>query len=410
MTRAPPLFGEASRLQMTDSIRLTAEALSARATTHPHWIVAWSGGKDSTTVLTVTLALIEHGMVPRPRSLTVLYADTRMELLPLWQVAADLREDLDERDIPHRVVMAPLDKRLLVYILGRGVPPPNNGTLRWCTRQIKIDPMAEAIAQLADQTSGRVLLLTGVRLGESAARDERIATSCSKDGGECGQGRFRVDLSGDYDVLDPILHWRICHVWEWLWSWAPTPAWGGWETRALAEAYGGRDGDEATETQARTGCVGCPLATRDLALDGVLRIPRWGYLAPLKQIRPLWRELRRPCHRLRMDGTERRKDGTLVANPGRWGPLTLGARSWALDEVLRIQAEVNDVARRLGRPLVDMLNAEEERRIRELVAANTWPDRWTGEEIRADEWIDEVYADGTVQPLLPGIVPPRGAA
>ncbi len=32
------------------------------------------------------------------------------------------------------------------------------------------------------------LMLTGVRIGESAARDQRIALSCTKDGGECGQG------------------------------------------------------------------------------------------------------------------------------------------------------------------------------------------------------------------------------
>lgn len=406
MSRVLPLFGESSRLQMTDSIRLTAKALTARSGTHPHWVVAWSGGKDSTTVLTVTLALIEHGLVPRPRSLTVLYADTRMELLPLWQVAADIRDDLDERGISHRVVMAPLDKRMLVYILGRGVPPPNNGTLRWCTRQIKIDPMAAALAEASAGREGRVLLLTGVRIGESAARDERIATSCSKDGGECGQGRFRVDLSGDYDVLDPILHWRICHVWEWLWTWAPEQEWGGWETRPLAEAYGGRDGDEAAETQARTGYVGCPLATRDLALDGVLRQPRWTYLAPLKDVRPLWRELRLSKHRLRKDGTETRADGSIVANPGRWGPIRLESRLWALDVLLDIQRRVNEAADRQHRPRVDMLDAEEERRIRELIAAGTWPDKWTGDEIGADEWIDEVFPDGSMQPLLPGM--PRG--
>lgn len=406
MSRSESLFG-GERLQMTDSIRLTADALNARAETHPHWIVAWSGGKDSTTVLTVTLALIDRGLVKRPESLTVLYADTRMELLPLATVAADIREELDERGIDNRVVMAPMDKRFLVYMLGRGVPPPNNGTLRWCTRQIKIDPMAAEIARLAEGREGRVLLLTGVRIGESAARDQRIAQSCSKDGGECGQGRYRTDLSGRYDVLDPILHWRICHVWEWLWTWAPEAEWGGWETRPLAEAYGGRDGDEAAEAEARTGCVGCPLATRDLALDAVIRMPRWDYLEPLKALRPLWRDLREPRHRLRKDGTETRKDGTLVANPGRWGPLTLEARAMALDEVLRIQAEVNANADHRRRPRIDMLNTEEEARIRELIAARTFPDKWNGDEIRADEMIDEVFhgADGpVVQGLLPGLL------
>lgn len=400
VSRALSLF-ETGRMQMDESIRRTAAALTARAETHPHWIVAWSGGKDSSTVLTVTVELIRRGLVPAPKSLSVLYADTRMELVPLAAVAADIRDELAERGIDCRVVMAPMDKRFLVYILGRGVPPPNNGTLRWCTRQIKIDPMAAAIAEQAAGRDGRVLLLTGVRLGESAARDERIAVSCSKDGGECGQGRFQTDLGGKYDILDPILHWRICHVWEWLWTWAPTQEWGGWETQALAEAYGGRDGDEAAEALTRTGCVGCPLASRDLALDGVVKLPRWAYLAPMQELRGLWRELREPRHRLRKDGTEARADGSLVDNPGRMGPLKLETRLYALDRVLDIQSRVNEGARAGGRPLLDMLNDEEEARVRELIAAKTWPNRWTGDELSGDEWI-EADSGGTVPLFRPG--------
>lgn len=387
MSALQPTLFESARMQMTDSIRQTAENLNARVDSHPHWIFAWSGGKDSTTVLTVSLELIRRGMVRAPKSITVLYADTRLELLPLVAVATDIRDELTERGIPCETVMAPMDKRFLVYMLGRGVPPPNNGSLRWCTRQIKIDPMAAAIKRLAETKDGPILLLTGVRIGESAARDARIAVSCSKDGGECGQGRFQHDLSGLYDTLDPILHWRICHVWEWLCGWAPQPEWGGWETAMLAQAYGGKDGDEAAESEARTGCNGCPLATKDAALDGVLRIPRWAYLAPIKELRPLWRVLREARHRIRKDGTERNADGTLSANPGRMGPLKLDTRLWALDRVLDIQRRCNE-ARRPNMPPVDMLNTEEEARIRHLIAVGTWPERWTGDEISGDQWCE----------------------
>ena len=66
--------------------------------------------------------------------------------------------------------------------------------------------------------------------------------------------------------------------------------------------------------------------------------------------------------------------------------------SW-LAFVLAIQAEVNDRARAQGRPLLDMLNAEEVARIEALVAARTWPQRWTGDEPRADEPFEEDAAD-----------------
>jgi hypothetical protein len=55
---------------------------------------------------------------------------------------------------------------------------------------------------------------------------------------------------------------------------------------------------------------------------------------------------------------------------------------------------------------VDILNTEEEARIRELIAANAWPDKWDGTEPRADEMIEEVChtAGGEIatQKLLPG--------
>lgn len=187
------LFGS-RRLQMNESIDLTIASLEAYGPSHRHWAIAWSGGKDSTTLLTLVVYLIESGRVRRPERLSVLYADTRLELLPLWLAAQNVRDELSERGIETRTVMAPLDRRFLVYILGRGVPPPNNNTLRWCTRQIKIDPMAEELKRIA--TPGeKILMLTGVRQGESAIRDNRIAMSCGKNGAECGQGWYQETLS-----------------------------------------------------------------------------------------------------------------------------------------------------------------------------------------------------------------------
>jgi DNA sulfur modification protein DndC len=82
--------------------------------------------------------------------------------------------------------------------------------------------------------------------------------------------------------------------------------------------------------------------------------------------------------------------------------LTFAARLWALGELLAIQAEVNAAAARLGRPGVDFLNTAEEARIRELIAAGTWPDGWAGDEPVADTPMDIVHPDGAIQPLLIG--------
>lgn len=395
MSAVDNLFAAGARMVSDEAIELTLQSLRAYWHRHEHVAIAWSGGKDSTAALTLLVHLIEAGELPRPTRLHVFYADTRQELPPIQMAAEQIIALLKLRDwITVNVVRAPLDKRFMVYILGRGVPPPNNNTLRWCTRQIKVDPMAAALAEAIDGLGGgSALMITGVRQGESAVRDGRIEMSCSKDGAECGQGWYQQMLptakgiNGRIATLAPLLHWRVCIVWDWLVYYAQQPHFGGWPTRILADAYGG---DEAEEINARTGCIGCPLAVRDTALDYLVGTKQWAHLAPLKELKPIYRWMREPAQRLRKAGAERLKDGSLAKNPQRMGPLTLEARSSALERILDIQR----------RARVDLINAEEEARIRELIAAKTYPDKWSGDEPRADLWLDAVYQDGSEQPIL----------
>ena len=58
------------------------------------------------------------------------------------------------------------------------------------------------------------------------------------------------------------------------------------------------------------------------------------------------------------------------------------------------------MARATGRPEIDLINAEEEARIRELIALETWPQGWDGDEPIATTIMDTVYANGAVQPRL----------
>jgi len=172
----------------------------------------------------------------------------------------------------------------------------------------------------------------------------------------------------------------------------------GFNTSLVAEVYGG---EEAEEMNARTGCIACPLAQNDVALDYILRMPQWAYLQPLKQLRPLYRDLRKFGNRLQKDG-ERLKDGRLSSAPNRKGPLTMEARRYGLGVVLDVQARINALALESDRPLIDLINADEHRRILELIEANTWPDRWDGTEPRGDMLIAQTLGEGIVQPVLLG--------
>lgn len=417
MNRSPSLF-DGARLTLAEAVELTVQSLLDHASRYEHWAIAWSGGKDSTAVVAVIVALIRAGRIRAPRTLTVLYADTRMELPPLWLAANEVRAELVRRGIDTRIVLPPLDERFWVYMLGRGVPPPKND-FRWCTPQLKIEPMEAELSALRAAAGTKILMLTGVRLGESAVRDQKIAVSCGKDGAECGQGWMHLSPdrkhkdninqyfipSGDNGVTDtlaPILHWRACHVWDWLCGMIPPDAGEdhGFPTEMIADAYGLDVEGGAIETAARTGCICCPLANRDHALERIVRRPQWAYLTPLLELRELWDELRKPVNRLRKAVGERRKDGSLSLNQNRMGPLTLEARVRALDFVLHLQSRVNEAAASISRPLIDILNDQEASRIRELIEARTWPQKWSGDELTGDQPYEQMYADGSRQLLL----------
>ncbi len=395
-TKQISLFEDA-RLDLEGAVDLSLASLREYGKRYRHWAVAYSGGKDSSATVTFTAWAIQAGLVSPPDSLTVLYSDTRQELPPLQQAAVKLLGDLSASGFSTRIVLPPMDKRFYVYMLGRGVPPPKN-RFRWCTVNLKITPMLTALEEIRGQVGEKFLMLTGMRLGESAVRDQRIALSCSKTG-ECGQGMFHdPDNEGEKhagwfqpeppdavtDTLAPLIHWRLCHVYDWLYF---EQSRHGYNVDSIAVIYG--------EDEVRTGCIGCNLASKDVALLRLVRNPAWAHLRPLLELKALFRELTKAKWRLRKSEPEIRKDGKAAKNVQRLGPLTMEARAYGLEKVL-------DIQKRAG---VDLINPEEEARIRELWALNTWPDGWAGTEITGDVPIDAMRSSKkgdliTVQSLL----------
>jgi DNA sulfur modification protein DndC len=367
MLRQQSLF-DGQRLTLTDAIELSLDSLTEYGRRYGHWAVAYSGGKDSSATVAFVAWAIQSGRVPAPASLSVLYADTRMELPPLQQTAMRLLAKLRDDGFDARVVLPKLDDRFYVYMLGYGVPPPSN-TFRWCTAQLKVEPMLAALTDLRERSGQKLLMLTGVRLGESAARDQRIAVSCSRDSGECGQGWFQSSTpEAVADTLAPLLHWRLCHVYDWLYF----DDRHGYDVTDIAAVYG--------EGEVRTGCVGCNLASRDTALERLLRHPDWAHLSPLLELRPLYAELKQPRWRKRKATPERTQSGSYSKNGQRMGPLTMAGRAYGLERILGIQLRAG----------VDLINAEEAARIFEMWRLNMWPRKWSESDIAADQPISRI--------------------
>jgi DNA sulfur modification protein DndC len=359
-------FEEAYRLAI-DSFR---QHISKRAY---HAIgVGYSGGKDSTTVVTLLAHAIRTSQLDiDPSQVYILYGDTGRELPPLHENAMDLLAQLRREGFNTIVVKPDLDKTFWVSMLGRGLPLSHNFS-RWCVSGLKTGPMGgvikelyrqanqtaieewlrdpkvqqkmkgytpigrrQAVAKQFNKTGQKLLMITGMRLGESVTRDLKIETICTKDG-ECGTGMWKPE-EPEYDRLAPLVNrrgnWRTCHIFDWLAGLADFLPGGGhhgyeqW-TRKVARIYGDAD--------IRTGCLGCSVAHEDTALKSVIaRMPQeYGHLAPILRFRKLWDVLmNRRDIRLWNDGSTKSQTKDL-------GPLTLEGRKLAYEFIMQVQAEI----------------------------------------------------------------------
>nr|WP_277874209.1 phosphoadenosine phosphosulfate reductase family protein [Nodosilinea sp. FACHB-131] len=357
---------------LAEAQQLTVQSLQAYGSDRSTWVVGFSGGKDSTATVTFMDWAISKGLVQRPENLILVYSDTLMELPSLEDSAHRLMAYLQgrgwqiRRSVPALETKPKKVERFFVTMLGRGYPPPHN-KFRWCTTRMKTAKIDQIYQSIAVEYGEDFLGIDGIRKGESAARDSLILASCSTDDGECGQGWFHNTAHGA--KLSPILHWRVCQVWDWI---IEACFEHGYPIDGVIQTYGVDITDDGIEEplSARTGCIGCPLVTTgdqkrprpDKALATVVGQEAWSHLAPFQRLSEIY-------WRLRWDDSFRHHKTN-----GQKGCLTLAAREWALGEILAVQAEAARLALELGRKPYTLIAEEEVALIRQMIADRTFPD------------------------------------
>jgi len=183
------------------------------------WIIGYSGGKDSTTVLQlVWLAVASIPKHKRTKKIHVISTDTLVEnpVVAKWVELslakinyASLSKGMGIE--AHRLTPK-IEDRFWVNLIGKGYPAPRP-KFRWCTSRLKISAATEFIRNVATER-GEAILFLGTRTSESQARAKVMAKH---------SGSTRELLSRNSDpkldrvwIYPPIGDWSSDHVWEYL--------------------------------------------------------------------------------------------------------------------------------------------------------------------------------------------------
>lgn len=128
------------------------------------WVIGYSGGKDSTTVVELVYKmLLTLPDWQRTKKVYIVSSDTLIEN-PLIKIYLSKMNDMlgkaaQKDGLPIKSVMVtPLpDNSFWANVIGRGFPTPRmNGTFRWCTDRLKINPSADYIRNVIKQEGQEV--------------------------------------------------------------------------------------------------------------------------------------------------------------------------------------------------------------------------------------------------------------
>lgn len=283
------------------------------------WVIGYSGGKDSTSVVQLTFMMLQR--LPkdeRKKKVYVVSSDTLIEnpiiIGFLKQNSDAISEAAKKLDLPieAHMVHPDYDNSFWANVIGKGLPTPTSIRFRWCTEKLKIKPSNKFIEEKVSE-NGEVIVLLGVRKAESIARRIRIQNR-QIDGFLLTP---HATINNTY-VYNPIVDLSTDDVWTILLGNNGVSPWGG-DNNELFSLYMGSDGGECPFTitsnskgeittpscgNSRFGCWICTVVQKDKSLSGFIQSGET-WLEPLSEFRE-WLLSIRNKHEYRM---QYRRDG-----------------------------------------------------------------------------------------------------
>ncbi|MBQ2951243.1 MAG: DNA phosphorothioation system sulfurtransferase DndC [Prevotella sp.] len=311
------------------------------------WIIGFSGGKDSTVLLTlVWLALRkikEEKIVPFQlrRSIYVVCNDTMVDnpIISAYvdDVLSQIEKTAREEDLPIfvRKTVPKLEDSFWVNVIGKGYPVPNTA-FRWCTDKMKIKPTARFITEQVDEC-GEAIILIGTRKAESATRARSI-----KKHEIHGQRLTHHTILHNTYVYAPIKELMLEEVW-YIINAIPCP-WG-FDNKILFNIYLDASADDyecptvVTDKshgscgQSRFGCWICTVVKDDKSMRSLIKNGR-EWMQPLYDFR-IELDSERNVIENRMPF---RRDGRRAVND--MGPYIFSYRAKILRRLLEVQHEL----------------------------------------------------------------------
>ena len=317
---------------------------------HRPWIIGFSGGKDSTILLTLVWIALrrirEDVEVPfqLKRPVHIVCNDTMVEnpIITAYVegVLAKIETAARNQDLPIFVkkTTPKLDESFFLNVIGKGYPVPNN-TFRWCTDKLKIRPTSSFLHEQIDE-KGEAVVLLGTRYEESKSR-ERSMKKHERKGNRLSKHTTDANTYIYAPIKDLMLEevWYIINAVESPWD---------FDNSILFQIYSDASADDyecptvvtnkehKSCGQSRFGCWTCTVVKEDKSMKALVNKGQ-EWMAPLMEFRDgLVAE--RNIHEHRMPKGRRGNDSVIDGrNTGPYRPLY---RAKKLRELLEIQFEI----------------------------------------------------------------------
>lgn len=303
------------------------------------WVVTFSGGKDSSTVLHLTMEVIEELKKENKDTKTVyiVSSDTKVEMPVIdkyfFEKLDEIKKYVDKNELNMQVAIVTPEAKDSFWslLLGKGYPSPNQ-TFRWCTDRLKIKPATKFLTSLSTNNKS-ILMLLGVRSDESQTRAESIEKRSRNH-----RGLVKHDNVPNAFVLSPVKDWSNPEVWSFL-STHKAP-WGSHSNMMKLYDKGSGESDcnialnpeSPSCGKTRFGCWVCTVVSKDKSMENMLKNPEDLWMKPLH-------DFRNDLEAYREVDAGKRQSIRRNGQKG-YGPFTMFTRQELFEKLLKIEKEL----------------------------------------------------------------------